>query len=318
MEALRQGFSPKGIDSIVEDVRKKGRFDIQDNKAKIFGWFALTNAAVILTITILTQGEISSGFFLFLLALGSIFPLISLLFSKTLAIKAHAIHLIGEDAFQNNNEERLFRLVESLSTRAGLETMPEVGIYQSEDMNAFATGRSKNDSLVAFSSGLLAKMDDPAVAGVAAHEIAHIANGDMLTLALVQAVVNALILLVTIPLKVVKVIALFSDDVDVWTYWLVSAVKFVATIILVFLGSLVVKFFSRHREFKADKLASELIDKDCMVGALQALKGEVSAPPQEQAAFAAFKINSPSAWLDIFSTHPSLDRRIEALNETAA
>lgn len=307
--------TPKQYNAIVQEIRNKGFLEIRSNKSKIFGWFALANAAVILSLTIIFQG-ISPNVFLFLLFLGSIFPLISLFFSKWLAKKAHNIRIIKPGECYSESELQLYRLVESLSERAGLGAVPEVGIYDSEDMNAFATGKSKKDSIVAFSSALLTQMDDPSVAGVAAHEIAHIANGDMLTLALVQSVVNAVILLITLPMNLLKIAALLNENVGVLGYWLISIAKIVATVVLVFLGNLVVKAFSRHREFQADKLAASLVSKDYMIQALSTLKEDTYVPPKEQLAYAAFKINSPAAWMDIFSTHPALDRRIKALEES--
>lgn len=275
-------------------------------------WFFAANAAMVLSVSIISGGELVE-IVPFLLIWACLFPFISLLFSKILAIRSHRIHIIDPNRFSNTQQESLFRLVSSLSQKAGITNVPAVGIYESSDMNAFATGSSKNNSLIAFSSTLLDHLDEEAIAAVAAHEVAHIANGDMVTMSLLQSVINAIVLLITLPLSVIKIASLFSDNFDILGYWLISIVKFLLASVLLFLGSLVVKAFSRHREFEADKLASQLTDHTYMIHALESLNCDEVSYPSEQKAYAAFKINSPPAWFDIFSTHPSLERRIEAL-----
>ena len=244
---------------------------------------------------------------------GSAAAFLALYLSKWLAKMAHDITIIDPSHFRSEQEAWLYRQVGELSRRAGLPVVPEVGIYASDDVNAFATGRSKQHSLVAFSSALLEEMDEQAVIGVAAHEIAHVANGDMVTMTMIQAVVNSIVLVITAPLSVIRILAFFSDDVDELTFWLISAAKVVITIAFVFLGSLVVKAFSRKREYWADYGAASLTNKATMIHALAALQQDATPVPKRQEGYAAFKIRSSSSWLDLFSTHPSLERRIERL-----
>ncbi|BCR03555.1 protease HtpX [Desulfuromonas versatilis] len=316
--SAQQQYDEKNFSEYTKQVSDKGSLGIVGNTAKTLKWFALANEAVIISLAVITQGDVSLGGYAFFLAVGCLVPFISLYFSKPLAKKAHKLVIIQEGAFKSPSEESLYNLVAQLSKRAGLDQMPEVGIYAADDLNAFATGRSRDDSLVAFSSSLLAQMDEKGIAAVAAHEIAHIANGDMLTMSIVQGVVNALVLLVSIPLTAFKWLSFFSDDVDWITFLIISAIKFVVVTIFMFLGNLVVKAFSRKREFEADRLASELLDKDSMVHALKSLEQAPIVFPKAQAEYAAFKICSPEAMLDIFSTHPSLERRIQALEGVQA
>jgi formylglycine-generating enzyme required for sulfatase activity/large-conductance mechanosensitive channel len=193
-----------------------------------------------------------------------------------------------------------------------------VGIYESEDMNAFATGMNKSNSLVSFSTGLLEGMNGDEIAAVAAHEISHIANGDMITMTIVQSAVNALVLLFSFPLNMVKFYVHFTskgDTLDEWMCLLITIIKFIIVSCLLFLGNLVVKAFSRHREFIADRYAAKLTSAMSMSSALRVIGGQTAiAIPAEQKAYAAFKISSPATMLDLFSTHPSVERRIEALD----
>lgn len=300
--------------AVTQKKNYKGHIGIQSSLGKTLAWFVLANAAVVISLAIISGGALLE-FLPFLLVLGSFFPLIALLFSKSIAKRAQKIEMINPDNFKSESEKGLYQLVETLSKRAGPENVSEVDVYKSNDLNAFVTGMNKKRSPVAFSSGLLANLDEQGVAAVATHELGHITNGDMLTLTLIQSVVNALVLLITIPLNVFKLLALFSDDVGAIEYMIISFVKFVVSSICLFLGNLVVKAFSRRREFQADRLAATLIDKDSMIHALESLKDTAIKAPKEQAAFAAFKINSSPAWLDIFSTHPSIERRIARLHQ---
>ncbi len=300
--------------AIAKRVGNNDELGLKGNIFKTIRWFILANAAVIISLGIISGGALL-GAAPFLLFIGSIFPLIGLLFSKPLAKKAHRMTIINENNVQSSMEESLHTLVANLSKRAGLNKVPEVAIYESPDMNAFATGMNRNNSLVAFSTGLIRNMDEKGVAAVAAHEIAHIANGDMITLSIVQGVVNAMVLLITIPLSVVKLTALFSEDVGIFAYWLISIAKMMITAIFLFLGNLVVKAFSRKREFAADRLATDLIDRGSMIHALEVLSRDTISLPKEQASYAAFKISTSGSFMDLFSTHPSLERRIEKLKD---
>lgn len=205
-------------------------------------------------------------------------------------------------------------MIEALSQKAGMKTIPQIGVYQSNEMNAFAVGASRKRSLIAFSSKLLGEMDDRALSAVAAHEISHIANGDMLTMTLLQSAINTVIFLCIIPLCLLEwFIGWLSQRGGYWIYWLASAARFLIVATLMLAGNLMVKSFSRRRELKADKLAARLVDKEAMIHALQLLSGEKPVIDRRQKAFAALRINAPSLFIPLFSTHPSIKKRIKAL-----
>jgi len=302
----------KNFAPVIGMIHRKEKAKIWYHPGVPIGMFALTNLAICLSVTVVTLGNVRLA--LFVLVLGICGPVISLLLSKYLAKQAFHFNMIDPDNFKNANERQLYFLVKTLSDRAGLPVVPELGIYQSPDMNAFATGRSRNDSMVAFSSALLEKMDEESLAAVTAHEIAHIANGDMLTMTLMQAVVNTVVILIDIGLDM-----LMHDRRDgVMAMLIKTLIRWVIVGVLMFLGNLLLLWFSRHREFKADKLAAELVKADAMVKALDTLRSDEKLEIPEhiagsQEAYAAFKISSAPAVLDLFSTHPALERRIERL-----
>ena len=311
--------SKKQFSNITTLAENSEQLQFKSGLSKTLKWFALVNVAVIVSLSITTMGQ-GTSLAPILLLMGAIFPVCSLFASKYLAKKTHAMRTIKEDS-EIESERQLYELVKALSKKAGIENTPEVAVYSSEEMNAFATGAQKNDSLIAFSDALLKKMDEQEIAAVAAHEIAHIANGDMVTLTVVQSVINAVILLISIPLSLLKIGAFFNKDVGLMGYALIAFIKAFVVTVMMFLGNLVVKFFSRKREFEADKLASELLDKNSMIKALESLSQETSSIQysKEVESYAALKINSPlSGIADVFSTHPSIERRIAALssNET--
>lgn len=202
--------------------------------------------------------------------------------------------------------------VHELSRRAGLTTMPEVGIYDSPEVNAFATGPTKNRALVAVSTGLLQRMNDQEVDGVLAHEVAHITNGDMVTMTLIQGVVNAFVMFLA------RVIGFFASQfVDEEKRPLVQfGIVFVLEMILGVFGVLVVSAFSRAREYRADAGAATLTSRGNMIAALKRLQREVLGPDSQEApGLASFKISGKSqGWMSLFSTHPSLEDRIRRLS----
>ena len=297
--------------NITKNIKSKNDVNIPFYKLKIAKWFVITNATVLLTMIILS-GACRQPAFMLIFLFGAIFPFFQLFFSKFLAKNSHDIEIIGED-IQGEKENELVEMINAMSAKVGISNPPEVGIYQSEDMNAFATGFTKNSSLIAFSSGLLNKMDSEEISAVAAHEIAHIANGDMITMTLIQSAVNIIVMLCTIPLKIYY---WFSDD-DNWIYdILLFVAEIILSVILMFLGNLVVKAFSRRREFEADKLASEITSNNYMINALTRLnEADEVELSQSEKANACFKISAEESFLDIFSTHPSLERRIKALKQ---
>ena len=272
-------------------------------------WFFLVNAGIIIGLS--WTGAIA----LLIPLLGFGGALISLVFAKWLALKAHGIAVIDPDKPGTDAAKQLLEMVTQLSERAGLQVVPEVGIYESPDMNAFATGSSPKSALVAFSSGLLDRMEPDQVRAVAAHEIAHIANQDMLGIVLLQGIVNSIVLAVTLPLRLLQLANGINRQPSAFYEVLLVITKTVATLALTFLGSLVVKAFSREREYRADAYAAVLLGKEPMIGALRALEGDAEDAPPGQLEYASFKISGRMSFSEIFSTHPPIEKRIGALEK---
>ena len=226
--------------------------------------------------------------------------------------------MMGVKVVNKNNQEAAWvvLMVEQLARKAGLSVMPEVGIYESPEVNAFATGPSKNRSLVAFSSGLLRSMNRNEVEGVAAHEIAHIANGDMVTMTLLQGVINAFVMFFArvIGWAVAQATSKNDERSESSSYGIQMIVTLVLDILLGILGSMVVAWFSRYREFRADHGGAKYAGKQDMIAALERLAGN-TREYDKQPALAAFKISSGTSFLHLFATHPPLEKRIEALRK---
>ena len=285
-------------------------------------YFLLTNVLVLVTISIIislipgglnyidAQGGINFGQLLILSAIiGFTGSFISLAISRWMAKKMMNVRVINPDGPLSDYERSVVEKVHRLSRAAGLMHMPEVGIYNSPEVNAFATGPSKKRSLVAVSSGLLEKMDDDAVEGVIAHEIAHVANGDMVTMTLLQGVVNTFVVFLA---RIAALIATRFVKEEI-----APIVHFVAIIVfqIVFsiLGSIVVFAYSRHREYHADRGGADIAGKDKMRHALEMLKANSGrVKTEEQTAIATLKINGKRK-SNIFSTHPDIDERIRRL-----
>jgi heat shock protein HtpX len=245
---------------------------------------------------------------------------ISLAISRLMAKWMMGVQVIPPET----NDPTLRGLVETvhgLARSAGLP-LPEVGIYQSDEVNAFATGPTRSRALVAVSTGLLQRMGSKEVEGVLGHEITHVANGDMVTMTLIQGVINSFVLFLSRVLAFVVSQALRSrDDRDsgggIVQYLLVMLFQIVLSI----LGSLVVFWFSRQREFRADAGGARLAGRDNMINALRALKAlhdpDVAvAEAQEHPAFQSLKISGPrSGFLLLFATHPPLEERIARLEK---
>lgn len=288
--------------------------------AKRIFLFILTNILVLITIgavlSLLGVGSYvtASGgidlisLLIFSAVVGFTGSFISLLMSKWMAKMMMGVKVLKPDQSLSVYERNLVDRVHRLSRAAGITKMPEVGIYQSREVNAFATGPSKNNSLVAVSTGLLEEMDDAAIEGVLAHEVAHISNGDMVTMTLLQGVVNTFVVFLA---RIAAWIASRFVRED-----MAPIVHFIAILIfqLLFsiLGSLVVFAYSRHREFHADNGGADLAGKDKMVHALRALKGYTQRINNEQSSVATLKISGKRG-LALFSTHPDLDERIRRL-----
>ena len=223
----------------------------------------------------------------------------------------------------NTNDRELGQLVQTvhrLSRDAGLGTMPEVGIYDSPELNAFATGPTRSHALVAVSSGLLSRMTHEEVEGVLGHEISHVANGDMVTMTLIQGIMNAFVMFLSRALAFVIAQALRGDrDRDREGGGINHLVFFVVQMILevffMILASMVVALFSRWREFRADAGSAKLAGRQKMISALQALQRVYEqAVPEQDPAFSNLKITSkPRGLMRFFSSHPPLEERIERL-----
>ena len=237
---------------------------------------------------------------------------ISLALSRIIAKWSMGVKLINESTPDSNLRDLYFE-VESISKKAGIP-MPEVGIYESEEINAFATGPTQSRSLVAVSTGLIHKMNKSQLRGVLAHEVAHISNGDMVTMTLLQGVVNAFVMFIA------RVIGFFvSQSVEEEKRsWVQFLVVFVCEIVLGILGMLVVAAFSRAREFRADKGGANYSSKNDMISALKKLKETIEIQEENpHTSLATLKISQkPNSFLSLFSTHPNLDERIAILNQS--
>ncbi|MBT4761298.1 MAG: protease HtpX [Bdellovibrionaceae bacterium] len=282
--------------------------------------FVITNLLVLTTLNItmylaevVFELDLSGYKSLLLLSvvLGMSGSIISLLLSKVIAKRMMGLTLISPiDA--TGFEKKILNHVYSMAKKAGLKTMPEVGIYQSPEVNAFATGPSKNNSLVAVSSGLLENMDEDAIEGVLAHEISHIANGDMITLTLIQGIIN--IFVIFFARIIAKIIMDNSDNRSSFAYF---GVVMGLQILLTFLGSIVVNFFSRWREYRADHGSAKIVGKAKMIKALRALQNIQIPVDNEHKAIASLKIagNNSSFLSLLFATHPPLKQRIKRLEQ---
>jgi heat shock protein HtpX len=254
---------------------------------------------------------------LFCLVWGMGGAFISLSLSKVMAKWMMGVQVI--DPSQAGPEERwLIGTVHRIAEKKGLHTMPEVGIYESPEVNAFATGPSKNSALVAVSSGILQRMDHDQLEGVLGHELSHVANGDMVTMTLLQGVVNAFVMFLARVIAFALAQGGRRDDRERGNYGMgYFMVEMALQMVFSLLGSLVIFAFSRYREYRADLGGAQTVGKYKMIGALKALKStlEVRDPAAEKPALAAFKIaNGRRA--SLFASHPSLDDRIARLEQS--
>lgn len=240
---------------------------------------------------------------------------ISLAISRIVAKMAMGVQVINPQEARGNEKE-LVNMVYGLAEKAGLTKMPEVGIYQSPEVNAFATGPTRSRALVAVSTGLLQRMDSKAVEGVLGHEIAHVANGDMVTMTLLQGIINTFVMFFARVAAWALSNAMAGDrDRDrTPSPMLYYGVQILFEIVFSLLGAMVVAAFSRYREFRADKGGANFAGKENMIHALQSLKGSLEQVDQAHPALAAFKISGRrKGFLALLATHPDLDTRIERL-----
>ena len=234
---------------------------------------------------------------------------ISLAMSKFLAKRSMGVKIIAQPA--NSTEQWLVSTVKRQAEQAGIG-MPEVGIFDTPEPNAFATGMSRNNALVAVSAGLLQNMNSDEVEAVLAHEITHVSNGDMVTMGLIQGVINTFVIFLSRVIGHVVDRVVFKTERGYGPAYYVTSI--VAQIFLSFLASMIVMWFSRRREFRADAGGASLAGRDKMVAALQALQ-RGHEPHDLPGEFAAFGISGGlgSGIKKLFMSHPPLQERIAAL-----
>lgn len=230
---------------------------------------------------------------------------ISLFMSKFMAKKSMAVQVINEP--HNSNEQWLVNTIARQAEKAGIG-MPEVGIFPSQAPNAFATGWNRNNALVAVSAGLLQHMTQDEVEAVLGHEVAHVANGDMVTLTLIQGVVNTFVIFLSRVIgHVVDRVVFKVERGHGPAFWIVSLI---AQFILGILASMIVAWFSRYREYRADFGGAKLAGRHKMISALKRLQqSQNESLPDEMAAFGI----AGTKMADLFASHPPLAERIKAL-----
>ena len=234
---------------------------------------------------------------------------ISLAMSKFLAKRSMGVKIIEQPA--NSTEQWLVSTVKRQAEQAGIG-MPDVGIFNSPEPNAFATGMSRNNALVAVSAGLLKNMDADEVEAVLGHEISHVSNGDMVTMGLIQGVINTFVIFLSRVIGHVVDRVVFKTERGYGPAYYITSI--VAQIFLSVIASVIVMWFSRRREFRADAGGASLAGRGKMIAALQALQ-RGSEPHDLPGEFAAFGISGGlgSGIKKLFMTHPPLAERIAAL-----
>ncbi|TCL02360.1 protease HtpX [Sodalis ligni] len=284
--------------------------------------FLLTNLAVMLVFgLVLSLTGIQSSSAAGLMIMAGLFgfggAFVSLWLSKSMALRSVGGEVIERP--RNETERWLLATVQRQSQQAGI-VMPQVAVYPAPDINAFATGARRDASLVAVSTGLLQNMSRDEAEAVIAHEISHISNGDMVTMTLIQGVVNTFVIFVSRILAQLAAGFLSSNrdegESNGGNPMIYFAVSMVLELVFGVLASLITLWFSRHREFHADAGSARLVGRDKMIAALQRLK--TSYEPQEEGGMLAFCINGKSkSFSELFMSHPPLDKRIEALRSGA-
>lgn len=236
--------------------------------------------------------------------------LISLFLSKIIVKKSMNVQVITTPS--NKAESWLVNTIELLASKKGVK-MPEVGIYSASEMNAFATGWNRNSALVAVSSGLLDNMEQDEIEAVLGHEMSHVANGDMVTQTLVQGIVNTFVYALSFIIANIITNALKGNkEVNRMTYYLINSVL---QMLFGICGTIVVMWFSRWREYHADAGSADVLGKDAMIKALNALKSQhVDKKPENVKTLCIAGIDGFS---ELFMTHPPLDKRIAALKRRA-
>jgi heat shock protein HtpX len=288
--------------------------------------FVVVNLLVMTTLVILFRllfhgqaGQFGyDNLFLYCLVIGMGGAFVSLAISRWMAKRMMGVEVIDPNS-ATPDEQRLIQIVYNLARAAGLPAMPEVGIYNSPEINAFATGPSQSRALVAVSSGLLTHMRQSDIEGVLGHEITHVANGDMVTMTLIQGVINAFAMFLAEVASIAVSQGSSRDDNRGGSFFMRYIVYQLFYSVFAILGSIVVCWFSRWREFRADAGGARLAGRQNMISALRALQafhegGADQAGPQ-QPAFQALKISGKTAGILglLFADHPPLEERIARL-----
>ncbi|MES2199913.1 MAG: protease HtpX [Chlamydiota bacterium] len=245
---------------------------------------------------------------------------ISLALSKVMAKWMMGVKIIDPNT-SNSELQNLLSTVHGLCRSAHMNHMPEVGVYESPELNAFATGPSQKHSLIAVSTGLLRKMSQQELEGVLSHEITHITNGDMVTMTLIQGIVNAFVMFLARALAFVfSNMGRDKNSSSSGSYLSYTLFVFLFQFVFMILGSIVVAWFSRVREFRADLGGSYIVGKEKMIAALEALQRtqRIQDPKLAKPSFESMKISTPKkmGWLKLFSSHPPLEERISKLKES--
>lgn len=288
------------------------------------GLFLLTNIAVLVVAGIVlsllgvgnyrgADGLNLTSLLVFCAVFGFVGSFISLFLSKWMAKKTMNVQLIDQP--RNADEKWLVDTVVKLAQKAGIKT-PEIGVFPAQESNAFATGWNRNDALVAVSLGLLQRFERDEVEAVLAHEIGHVANGDMITLSLIQGVVNTFVMFFA------RIIGDFVDRVLLKNEngrgfgFMITTI--IAELVLGFLASMIVAAFSRYREYRADVAGATLADRGAMIRALQRLQAEVSAGVESPLPSSMRAFGISGGVRNLFASHPPLEDRIQALRNSAS
>lgn len=282
--------------------------------------FLATNLAVILVLSLVLNLVLSAlgvqyhsigGYLVIAAVFGFGGSFISLLMSKWMAKRSTGAYVIEQP--KDQMEQWLVQTVARQAEKAGIK-MPEVAIYDSPDMNAFATGPSRDNSLVAVSTGLLYKMDRDEVEAVLGHEVSHIANGDMVTMTLIQGVLNTFVMFFARVVASVISNATRSDDEEGQGLGGIAYFITVMVLEIIFglLASVIVAWFSRQREFRADAGGAALAGRQKMISALERL-GRAHEEPHLEGQLAAFGIQGKRSLAELMMSHPPIEKRIAAL-----
>ncbi|MGR6839907.1 protease HtpX [Aliivibrio wodanis] len=267
---------------------------------------------IVYSVTGIQQGSLS-GLLVMAVLFGFGGSIVSLMMSKSMALRSVGGEVIEQP--RNETEHWLMQTVSRQAQQVGIG-MPTVAIYDSPDMNAFATGAKRDNSLVAVSTGLLHNMTRDEAEAVLAHEVSHIANGDMITMTLMQGVVNTFVIFLS--RMIANAVSGFTSSDEegegeggsFMTYFIVSTILEIA---FGFLASFLTMWFSRHREFHADAGAAQLVGKEKMIAALERLR--MGQESQLEGSMMAFGINGKKSLTELLMSHPPLDKRINALRQ---